>query len=214
MSRIEVKICGLTRGEDVVAAAEAGADYIGLNFHPPSPRFVTPARARELVAALPAGVAPVGVFVNMAPAAVREIAAVCGLRAVQIHGDEPPDGFEDVGVPVWRAIRVGRGVSVPDPAGWPAARYVADAFVSGEYGGTGVAADWPEAARLARLHPLMLGGGLTPGNVASAVRSVRPLGVDVASGVEARPGIKDHDKIRRFIACARGEDCIGSRGGA
>jgi len=204
MSRIEVKICGITRGEDAAAAAEAGADYIGLNFHPPSPRFVTVAQARALVAALPAGVKAVGVFVNRPAAAVREIAAECGLQAVQIHGDEPPDGFEDVGVPVWRAVRVGRGVLVPDPADWPAARYVADAFVRGEYGGTGVTADWQGAARLARLCPLMLGGGLTPENVADAVRAVRPLGVDVASGVESGPGIKDRDKIMRFVASARG----------
>ena len=104
---------------------------------------------------------------------------------------------------VWRAVRIGGGVCAPDPVAWPAARYVADAFVHGEYGGTGKAADWTEAARLAKRFPLMLGGGLTPANVTDAVRAVHPIGVDVSSGVESRPGIKDHERIRRFIAAAR-----------
>jgi phosphoribosylanthranilate isomerase len=212
---MEIKICGITREDDALAAAAAGADYVGLVFHPASPRFVTMARARRLVEVLPAGARAVGVFVNMAPDAVRSAAVQCGLHAVQVHGDEPPDGFDRMPCQVWRAFRLGKGLCVPDPARWPASRYVADSLVRGEYGGTGVAADWIEAARLAGRFPVMLGGGLTPANVADAIRAVRPIGVDVSSGVEVRPGLKDHAKILAFVAAARmaGEGS-GEDGGA
>lgn len=200
---IEIKICGLTRAEDARLAWEAGADYLGVVLYAGSPRGVTADAVQAIREALPAGARVVGVFVNESPAAVGRVAAACRLAAVQIHGDELPGGFEACGVPVWRAVRAAGGVWTPEPARWPAARYVADAAAPGLYGGSGQRTDWPAAAGLARRVPVMLAGGLTPGNVADAVRAVRPLGVDVSSGVERAPGIKDPEAVVRFIRAAR-----------
>jgi phosphoribosylanthranilate isomerase len=125
------------------------------------------------------------------------------LYAVQIHGDETAGEFRGAGLTVWRAVRLGGGTYRPDPASWPAERYVVDAAVPGQYGGTGRPADWQAASALARRFPVMLAGGLTPRNVADAVRAVRPVGVDVASGVEIEPGRKDRRKVAAFIGAAR-----------
>ena len=203
MGTLEVKICGLTAEADVVAACEAGADYLGFVLYPPSVRAVSVVRLAELVAAAGAGARTVGVFVNEPPERVRQVAADCGLYAVQLHGDERPEAYAGVAAHVWRAVRVQGDVCQPDPALWAAERVIVDALVPGRYGGAGVTADWEAAARLARRYAVLLAGGLTPENVSEAVRRVGPRGVDVAGGVEQAPGRKDHEKIRRFIAAAR-----------
>ncbi|MBN1557237.1 MAG: phosphoribosylanthranilate isomerase [Lentisphaerae bacterium] len=200
---LEIKICGLTCAEDARIALDAGADYLGFVFYPDSPRAVTAPRAAAILAALGRPCRAVGVFVNAVPDEVARVAAACGLHAVQIHGDEPADAFAGFPVPVWRAVRCGTEGVRPDPAAWPAQRYVVDAAVPGRYGGTGVRADWERAARLAAAQPVMLAGGLTPDNVAGAVRTVRPLGVDVSGGVEAAPGRKDPARLAAFIRGAR-----------
>ena len=200
---IEVKICGLTSLDDSRAALEAGADYLGFVLYPPSPRSIAPDRVGAILRELP-GARAVGVLVNESRERAERLARDCGLCAVQIHGERGT--AEEMGglpVPVWRATKVEGGQWQPAPAEWPAARYVADATAPGLHGGTGVTADWAQAARLAARAPVMLAGGLTPENVAGAIRAVRPLGVDVASGVEAAAGRKDWDKMRRFIAAAR-----------
>lgn len=205
----EIKICGLTRVEDARAAVEAGADYLGFVFYAASPRAVAPATVRGILAALPAGVRGVGVFVNAAPEAVVRTVAECGLYAAQLHGDELPAEYAGLPIKRWRAVRWEHGAWKPDPAAWPVERWVVDAAAPGVYGGTGQTADWAAAARLAAERPCLLAGGLTAATVAAAIRLVRPAGVDVSGGVEARPGCKDAGKIRAFIQAARaawGED--------
>jgi phosphoribosylanthranilate isomerase len=138
---------------------------------------------------------------------VAEVARACALHAVQIHGDERAEDFARMPVPVWRAVRIEPGGNgpAPPPEQWPAAvRYVVDAAGAGKYGGSGRVADWAAAAGLARSHPVMLAGGLRAGNVARAIRAVRPLGVDVSSGVESRPGKKDLGQLEAFVRNARG----------
>ena len=201
---LAIKICGLTGVGDASAALAAGADFLGFVLYPKSPRFVTAARLRHIVAALPASARVVGVFVNTPAADVARTARACRLAAVQVHGDEAAADFSRYPVPVWRAVHLSGTRFEPDPAAWAAARYVIDAAAApGQYGGTGTRADWSRAAAFAGQWPSMLAGGLTPENVAEAIRQVRPLGVDVTSGVEARPGRKDPEQVRRFITAAR-----------
>jgi len=200
---IEIKICGLTNSDDATAAAGAGADYLGFVFYPASPRAVTADDVVRILREVAAPVRAVGVFVNESPEAVRRIAEQCSLHAVQIHGDETADLFADFPFRVWRALRVSSGECVPDPADWPACRYVVDALVPGLYGGTGVEASWKRAAEIAAVRPVMLAGGLTLENVGEAIRAVRPHGVDVSSGIEAVPGRKDMARLEAFMRRAR-----------
>jgi len=201
--RIEVKICGLTCLADATVALEAGADYLGFVLYERSSRAVSVAALEQIVRGLGAGARAVGVFVNSPADFVRETARRCGLAAVQFHGDESPEAYAGMPVPVWRAVTVVDGGCKPEPGAWPAARYVADAAAPGVYGGSGTLADWGQAATLAARVPMLLAGGLTAANVADAIRQVRPLGVDVSSGVEAAPGRKSHGAVRAFIAAAR-----------
>lgn len=200
---LEIKICGLTRLDDALAALAEGADYLGFVLYPRSPRAVSADALAALRAALPGAARVVGVFVNEAPGTVARVAVQCGLAAVQIHGDEPLQGFDRLPLPVWRAVRGGDRGFEPEPGQWPAARYVVDAAAPGDYGGTGRLADWVAAAELAKRRPVMLAGGLTPANVEAALAAVRPQGVDVSSGIEAFPGVKDRGRLREFIRKAR-----------
>ena len=199
---VKVKICGVCTVEDARAAAAAGADFVGLNFHPGSPRYVDPERAREVAEAVP-GPALVGVFVDAPRARVEEIAARVGLAAVQFHGDEDDDYCRDW---PWRTIKALRARPGDDLVRL-AARYATDyllldSFVPGRAGGTGVALDPRHAAGLPAAR-LFVAGGLRPDTVADVVRALRPYAVDVASGVEERPGRKDHGKIEEFIRRAK-----------
>ena len=200
---VDIKICGQTTREDARAALDAGADFLGFVLYAKSPRAVTPSALRQILDSLPGRPRAVGVFVNERRAHVETIAADCGLYAVQLHGDERAEEFADMAVPVWRVVRVIEGAVQPAPAAWLAARYLMDASVRGKYGGTGQRADWRESARFAAKYPTMLAGGLTPENVTEAIQRVKPMGVDVVSGVEASPGKKDHGKIERFIQAVR-----------
>lgn len=200
---LEIKICGLTDSDDVKYALELGADYIGFVLYQRSPRGIEPLTMAKLLDKVGLPCKAVGVFVNMPRAEVEKIAADCSLYAVQLHGDESAEEFIDMALPVWRAVRLNDGRCFPDVSGWQAERYVVDAAVPGEYGGTGETTDWKAARVLAEKVPVMLAGGLTPGNVADAVKAVAPLGVDVASGVEYAPGLKDHRKMEDFIKGAR-----------
>jgi phosphoribosylanthranilate isomerase len=189
-----VKICGITRPEDAAAAEEAGADWIGLNFWPGSKRRVSVEVAKAIRTRLP----KIGVFVNAPLEEIRRIAGEIGLDRIQLHGDEPTDFW--TGPPP--ALRVVRGV---DRLTAGDELVLLDAATPG-YGGAGEALDW-NAVRAAVERTgrrIILAGGLTPANVASAIAIVRPAGVDVASGVESAPGVKDPDKIRAFVRAARG----------
>jgi len=200
---LEIKICGLTRAEDALAALEAGADYLGFVFYPRSPRAVTPGTARKIIDSIGASCKAVGVFVNETPEFVERTARECQLAAVQLHGDERCCEYGGLSVPLWRAVWFRGGTWVPDPQSWRAERYVADAAAPGIYGGGGRAGCWKEAACLASGRKVMLAGGLTPENVADAIEAVRPAGVDVVSGVEAAPGRKDRAKLFAFVKAAR-----------
>jgi len=200
---VEVKICGLTNRDDAQAALDLGADYLGFVLYSRSPRGISSNKLSVIIDALPSGIKSVGVFVNESRAKVEKIASDCGLYAVQIHGDEPAGDFADFPCRVWRAVKHVSGLWKPLPETWNAERYVVDSSIAGLYGGTGVIADWKVSAGFVKEHPAMLSGGLTPENVADAIRATRPLGVDVASGVEAAPGKKDAGKLREFIQNAR-----------
>jgi phosphoribosylanthranilate isomerase len=189
--RTRVKICGITRAEDAGLAAAAGADAIGFVFWPKSPRAVTPAQAAAIWTA-GALVARVGVFVNEPPAIVRDIVRDAGLTAVQLHGDEQVEEYFSCGAPLIKAISLFDAASVSTAAALPASVTVmVDASDQVRRGGTGQLADWAHAAELARVRPIILAGGLTPANVSDAIRQVQPWAIDVSSGVEVSPGIKN-----------------------
>jgi phosphoribosylanthranilate isomerase len=200
---VRVKICGITNARDARAACELGAYALGFNFYEKSPRAIAPAEAWNLRKQLPGTVEAVGIFVNWEPAAVLALASALRLPAVQLHGDEAP---QDVAlcakkVLVIKAFRVTPGVSLRDLAKFRSASgFLLDAACAGQYGGTGHTTDWAFARRAAATRPIILSGGLAPENVADAIRAVRPQAVDVASGVEARPGKKDYGKMCEFFA--------------
>ena len=199
---VRVKICGVTRPEDALLAARLGADAVGVNFWPGSRRFLAPAAARALVRALPPLVTAVGVFVNPTRDEVLRAVEASGVTVVQLHGDEPPALCASLPFPVLKAIRVSGPSSLAALASYEVQGFLLDAPAPG-YGGSGTTFDWGLAAEAAAAVPVLLAGGLTPGNVGEAVRAVRPFGVDVASGVEASPGVKDPEKLRRFILAAK-----------
>ena len=193
-----VKICGLTMEEDAAHAAIAGATALGVIFAPASPRLVTADQAQAIVGAVPVHVPVVGVFVNATLEEIVSIVAHTGIRQVQLHGDEPESYAAALKMPLLRAT----GVDVAVEA-WPTATLLLDAVSSAARGGTGQRVDWTQAAAIARQRKTVLAGGLTPDNVADAIATVRPFGVDVSSGVETSPGKKDRDKVSRFLERAR-----------
>jgi len=204
MSPVRVKICGITRLEDALFAARAGADALGFNFWPGSKRFIDPGAARAIVDLLPPFVTPVGVFVDQPPSEVLEAAARSGVRALQLHGDEPPEQVKGYPFPTLKALRLSGREDLAELARYEVAGFVLDA-PSAEFGGSGRLCDWEIAREVAKRATLLLAGGLDPDNVALAVRAVRPYGVDVASGVESSPGVKNHAKLARFVSAAKKE---------
>jgi phosphoribosylanthranilate isomerase len=197
-----IKICGVTTAQDAAMAVAAGADAIGVNLWPGSKRYVAPEAARAVLAAVPAGVLKVGVFVDAPAAEVAQRIEELGLDRAQLHGDEAPADFAALDpARIIRVVRVRDAASFAAVAGWNPALWLYDAFVDG-FGGGGVPAPWPLIARHAR-RPFLLAGGLTAENVAAAIRATSPDGVDVASGVESRPGVKDPAKVAAFIAATR-----------
>lgn len=214
-----IKICGITRAADAEAAADAGADCIGLNFYRGSPRFLEAKEAQKVLDAVRGNVLAAGVFVNAQPEAIAHIAGELKLDLVQLSGNEPPEFVRELkglmrGVPIMQAARAGsQGLSaveehleacrrmhcLPELILW-------DAYDAAQFGGTGRVADWQLAAACiagGEFPPLVLAGGLRPENVAAAISAVRPHGVDTASGVESRPGVKDAEKLRSFVRAAR-----------
>jgi phosphoribosylanthranilate isomerase len=193
-----LKICGLTTEADAAHAASAGATMLGIIFAPASPRYVTPDRAYEIVRAVPSDVPVAGVFVNAPLDEIVATVAHTGIRVVQLHGDERESVAAALKMPLLRAAGVDVAVE-----SWPGATLLLDAVSGAQRGGTGVKVDWSRAETIARRRKVVLAGGLTPENVAEAIATVRPFGVDVSSGVEASPGRKDPDKVARFLARAR-----------
>jgi phosphoribosylanthranilate isomerase len=204
---VKIKICGITNVDDAKVAVAAGADALGFVLYRKSPRFVEPVVVKRIVAELPPFVLPVGVFVNEELNLVRALMDDCGLALAQLHGDETVSYCQDLGRPVMKALRLkdrGTFLTLAEFKGRANVRGVLiDAFSSQAYGGTGQTVDWTLAQEAAQSTPIVLAGGLTPANVAEAITSVRPYGVDVSSGVELSPGKKDHDKVKAFIHAAR-----------
>jgi phosphoribosylanthranilate isomerase len=197
-----IKICGLTNLDDARWALEQGADYLGFVLYRQSARGIDVSRLREILQGLPDDAAAVAVVVNETSEFLDELVQQCRLKAVQFHGDEEAGTLAPGGVATWRAVKLLDGKWTPEPLMAKADRYVMDAAAAG-YGGSGVTIDWAAAGEFAGKYPAMLAGGLVPGNVADAITKVRPLGVDVASGVEQSPGRKDPVKVKEFIQVAQ-----------
>jgi phosphoribosylanthranilate isomerase len=205
---VKVKICGITNLEDARAAIEASADLLGFNFYRKSARYVEPATARAIVAQIRSGAKVpqlIGVFVNSPLLEVQSILHEVNLDLAQLHGDESIEMLAQV--PGFKALRPQSAEEAKNQAKAYAVAsepaMLIDAYRKGEYGGTGQIGDWSLAAQIARQYPILLAGGLTPENVAEAIRQVQPWGVDVASGVESAPGKKDAAKMQAFVANAK-----------
>jgi phosphoribosylanthranilate isomerase len=197
---IRVKICGITRDEDAQLAAQLGATAIGLVLWPGSPRYLGAERARAIVGNLPSHVTAVGVFVNQPLDEVRRAAETAALGAVQLHGEEPLEYAQALLQPVVKAVPVTTGFDPAALGAWPPEITVLlDAHDPVRRGGTGTTIDWTLAARAAAHRPVLLSGGLTPENVAEAIGQVRPYGIDLSSGVERAPGIKDPGRLRALF---------------
>ncbi len=200
---LRVKICGITRLEDALLATELGADALGFVFYPKSPRYIPPERVRRIIAKLPPYVTTVGVFVNETRETVAKIAEVTGLDLIQLHGEEPPEFCAYFAPRVVKAFRVRKAedlTTLREYRGLVRALLL-DTFVPGVPGGTGKIFDWQLALKAREIGvPIILAGGLTPENISQAVAKARPTGVDVSSGVESSPGIKDPQKLKALFA--------------
>jgi len=197
---MKIKICGITRPEDAQAVVDAGADYLGFIFYEGSPRYVTPEKAAAILAGLKGEIKTVGVFVNAPAGQIFDIIAQCRLDVVQLHGDEP-EAFaaQFPRRQVWKAVHLREASDIERWRGYPASALVLDARCGDRRGGTGRRCDWNLAALAAERFPVVLAGGITPDNAVAAALAVRPVGLDVNSGVETAPGVKDPDKIKTLI---------------
>jgi len=205
----KIKICGIKTVTDALAAMDAGADFIGFNFYPKSPRYISVGRCRDIMSVMRryGHITYVGVFVNASVGIIRATMETLGLSLAQLHGDETSEMLSELNGKAFKAFR-GIPQSMDGFARHDAPALLVDASVKGSYGGTGVTADWKSAAELAKKYPLLLAGGLTPENVAEAVMQVKPWGVDVASGVESAPGEKDPKKMKAFVQALRKESKV------
>lgn len=200
MKRVRVKICGVRTLEEAEAATSAGADALGFNFWPKSPRYIPPDEAARIVAGLPALINSIGVFVNEELGRVREIVSQVGLDSIQLHGEETPRYcLEFNNTKVIKAFRIGEGFDFDTIRDYPVSAILLDAKIEGQYGGTGRRFSWYLAIEAKRHAPIILAGGITIDNVAEAITFVRPFAIDVCSGVESEPGRKDLNKIREFM---------------
>lgn len=200
MMAAKLKICGITSLDDALASIECGAEYLGFNFYAGSPRFISPREALSIVRQLPVDIITVGIFVNEpTPRHVSEILETSGVRLAQLHGDESPEYCNHVGAGrVIKALRAGPDFDVDSVISFPATAILLDAFDRNLYGGTGKVADWSVAAEAAKKVRLFLAGGLLPANIVEAIQVVEPYAVDVNSGVESAPGIKDPQKLKEL----------------
>jgi phosphoribosylanthranilate isomerase len=210
----QIKICGITRIEDALCAAASGADAVGFIFHEASPRYIAPERAREIIAALPAELVKVGVFVNRNAEEVVQTVEDCGLDLIQLHGDESPEYCRRFPPEqVIKAVFPRTPEELPALAAYDVRAFLIDFREADRYGGTGKRADWGLAVRLGKIHPLILAGGLGIENIGEALSAVAPGAVDINSGVERAPGVKDQDRMRRIVAIIRRAGPIEEKGG-
>ena len=201
--RIKVKICGTTSLKDAFLAVESGADAIGFIFYKMSPRNISQKEAKEIILQLPPFIETVGVFVNETSDKINRIAEQCKLNSIQLHGEESPALCRRVKRKVIKAFRIKNADSLKSIASYKVSGFLLDSYNDGSKGGTGQVFDWNLALRVKKQGPVILAGGLNPYNVFTAIHRVKPYGVDVCSGVENSPGIKDHEKVRAFIKSVR-----------
>ena len=201
--QVKVKVCGMTSLKDALVAVEGGADAVGFIFYKKSPRSVTMKTVREIVLELPPFVDTVGVFVDETAEQINKIADYCNLDIIQLHGDESPTYCKKIRRKVIKAFRIKDMQSVKKISNFQVSGFLLDTFSEKLHGGTGKVFDWNLALPAKKFGPVIMAGGLTPNNVQQAVRQIRPYGVDVCSGVESEPGIKDHKKVRAFLNNAK-----------
>ena len=195
-----IKICGITNIDDALMTIDAGADALGFNFVPDTPRYLKDTKAAaKIIEQLPPFITTVGLFVNAAPEVIQAIADECHLDMLQLHGDESPQFCRGLNRRVIKAVRVKDESSCSHLSDYRVSGYLLDTYVKGAMGGTGVAFDWRLAVKAKQYGQVILAGGLNPDNVGAAVQQVRPYGVDVSSGVEVSPGRKDLVKVQTFI---------------
>lgn len=199
----KIKICGITNLKDGIASVNLGTDALGFVFYRKSPRYVRPNRVTKIAAQLPPFVKIVGVFVNEPIESIRKIVDLCGIEVVQLHGTEPPEFCDAVNRKVIKAFRIKDSESMRNLSDYKVSAYLLDTYVKGIPGGTGARFDWDLAVEAKKYGRIILAGGLTPANVSEAIKKIQPYGVDVSSSVEKSPGIKDHDKIRKFIEAVK-----------
>ena len=204
-TQVKVKICGMTNLNDVKVAVDGGVDAVGFIFYKKSPRSVTIQTVREIVLELPPFVDSVGVFVDETAEQINKIADRCNLDRVQLHGDESPAFCKKICRRVIKAIRVKDIQSLKKLSDYPVSSFLLDTFSEDQYGGTGKVFDWNLAYSAKKYGPIILAGGLTPINVRQAIQRIQPYGVDVCSGVESQPGIKDHKKMQAFLKNVKAE---------
>ena len=197
--QVKVKVCGMTSLKDALVAVEVGADAVGFIFYKKSLRSVTMKTVREIVLELPPFVDTVGVFVDETAEQINKIADYCNLDIIQLHGDESPTFCKKIRRKVIKAFRIKDMQSVKKLSSFQVSGFLLDTFSENLHGGTGKVFDWNLALPAKKFGPVIMAGGLTPNNVQQAVRQIRPYGVDVCSGVESEPGIKDHKKVRAFL---------------
>ena len=204
-TKVKVKICGMTNLKDVKVAVDSGVDAVGFIFYKKSPRSVTMQAVRKIVLELPPFVDSVGVFVNETAEQINKIADRCNLDRVQLHGNESPSFCKKIRRRVIKAIRVKDIQSLKKLSDYPVSSFLLDTFSEDQYGGTGRVFDWNLAYPAKKYGPIILAGGLTPNNVRQAIQRIQPYGVDVCSGVESQPGIKDHKKMQIFLKNVKAE---------
>jgi len=203
----EVKICGITNMEDALCAARCGAAALGFIFYPPSPRYLKPEDAKEIIGALPDKVVRVGVFVNETPEEIKRIVEYCGLDMIQLHGDESPEYcLQFPSFRVIKAVELKKEDDISRAYSYDVAAILVDSRHAGLYGGTGQKSSWDLAGRIKEKKPLILSGGLNAENVAEAMKIVRPAALDINSGVEASPGEKDRKKMKQTFDIIRETD--------
>ena len=207
MTRTRIKVCGITSAEDAAAAVAAGADAIGVIFAP-SPRQVTVEQAAAALAVVPPGVTRVGVFVDAKSEDVKDAVRACGLHALQFSGHESPEACSAAPLPVIKAVPIGTdfGIEGAEPFRGHVAALLLDTYVPGKAGGTSQTFNWRSLGVVSGWAPSFVAGGLTPDNVGACIDALRPFGVDVSSGVERSPGVKDHQKVSAFCAAVRAAD--------
>ncbi len=204
--RTRIKVCGITRVEDALAAVRFGADALGFIFFPASPRYITPINAAKIISKLPPFVTKVGVFVNEDPHIALDSSRTAGVDVVQLHGDEPPEYCVGFPMPIIKVFSVGADFDPLVMGRYAVSGYLLDTWDPKRRGGSGNTFDWSIAAKACGMYDtVILSGGLGPANVREAVEAVRPYAVDLNSGVEVSPGVKDHDKIKAAVSAVKGE---------